>query len=1301
MAGMVELNAWRNLVSYGAHLQPIRLQVLQNAEHRIVPSAALPILSQANQDSSIIKNEEPEAESSIDLSTVEESNEASPLLQNEISNVESTNETSNDTIIPPYVCEALNGGEQMALNVGGPVWAMDWLPSKPFNNAAALAAEILKRNQKRPQGSSASSKMAFEGKENNLADSINGTAGADSKLEWRYLALATHPPCHVEDGKVVKATPPDHYYDAPESARNLIQLWAIPVQWPKKVDTTLCKSAIVKPRLVYAIDHESGVGWDMQWCPLANKFPITKGRENILGILAVCFGDGTMKVFEIPVIPEKRLQIEPVNEEFELVERNIPIVIAKLPQIIQLCVHWSPHYWNLILTGGSDGSVALWNIKMAVNKCASEGNTPTELGFIEPQRRFHDADTVGKQEAFDWGSGWVAIRAVAWSPFDEHLFATTGNDSVFKVWDVREPRICLRSHRIRSTWGLALQWMDQTLIQISGDQGSIYTYDILCGSYQKLHFHPQIDSPVWDLQFARRGAVPVLVTVCSSGSIRVAPAKKLYRAPQNCVEMCLLSGEMDPSIEKPYKTLQVSFDKHVVSGSADSNGREPRKFCERDAALHRLRLSSITPGDYPCFLAAGGHAGLVILCEMQEMLDTLISTFFTPPTRNGGRYRKIFETHSGRHALKKKASKSIQASAATGNGIPELKTLGSFVKAKKMPTALSKYKKTALGNKTLTVKKRHANARKKSFIQDNKAVKANRDLDEEDDRNFRMIDEEEDESDVSIIMEDRSDDDCVTYSDKITEDEEELARGIDNAEEAQLAKKYQLDLSEEDAILLAIQMSIESTKAAHTAASDAADSGTLVDIKSKTNNNNHADTTSALPSTITTVSCGARPSSSNESAVLDSQTSKALTIKKALPVAAKGKRKPKQFSNTDSEVEIVAKRHSSTNQGDEQILNKPIEVIQTAAYDTKTTERSSITSKKVGPLPQQEKMTISGHQSECQGKASEAEACQAVKEQMMADKLTAVSAMTDEAQELAVHLENTKSKAEATTTKHKYPATVPRGGHNSQSDTMSTESYEDKEPVSATAGVLNETSQTEQENVTTTEDRRVLSNLALALEDSQSTYRKDGNEDVVEEIEPSFTGLANDSSNKRTNNRALIKGVKKKASTARGTRRSKMNQGRNESMGEAILLAMEMAEGPIDNVQYSAASAGSQKSSKRKGLTGIGEKTDIKKRKIDQQNSVDQQDIASDDVPVINDSKHPVDKQYAAFENVVASASAEEEVTVKSSSGTKSKAGGAARNSKSTTSRRRGKRRNSPAKGSIVSEDDALLMALLISKLEY
>lgn len=37
------------------------------------------------------------------------------------------------------------------------------------------------------------------------------------------------------------------------------------------------------------------------------------------------------------------------------------------------------------------------------------------------------ADTITKLDTSDWGSGWVALRDVAWSPYDPYIFATTGN----------------------------------------------------------------------------------------------------------------------------------------------------------------------------------------------------------------------------------------------------------------------------------------------------------------------------------------------------------------------------------------------------------------------------------------------------------------------------------------------------------------------------------------------------------------------------------------------------------------------------------------------------------------------------------------------------------------------------------------------------------------------------------------------------------------------------------------------------------------------------------------------------------
>jgi colicin import membrane protein len=321
------------------------------------------------------------------------------------------------------------------------------------------------------------------------------------------------------------------------------------------------------------------------------------------------------------------------------------------------------------------------------------------------------------------------------------------------------------------------------------------------GSYQKLHFHPQVDSPVWDLQFARRGAAPLLVSSCTSGSIRAAPAKRLYRAPQNCVEICRLSGQKGSSIEQPFKSLAVSFEKHSVLGTADAASLNTREFCERDAALHRLRLSSNTAGDYPCYLAAGGHAGLVILLELQEVFDTLIPTFFSPPSKKIGRPKKSL-TAVGADQLPTTEQTGPVPIAATSTG-RKARALGSFATAKGVQSALSKYTKKGKGKARAGP---HANG--KSFIQADGEVEVE-DVIEEEEPEFQEEEEEEDEneSDLSLMIgDDSSDGDRISVSEDDVEEEEPPPASV-NPEEARLLTEYQLDLSEEDAILLAIQMS--------------------------------------------------------------------------------------------------------------------------------------------------------------------------------------------------------------------------------------------------------------------------------------------------------------------------------------------------------------------------------------------------------------------------------------------------------------------------------------------------------------
>ena len=277
------------------------------------------------------------------------------------------------------------------------------------------------------------------------------------------------------------------------------------------------------------------------------------------------------------------------------------------------------------------------------------------------------------------------------------------------------------------------------------------------------------------------------------------------------MEICRLSGEKDSSTEKPFKSLTVSFVRHTVLSTADSMGQSTREFCERDAALHRLRLSSSTAGDYPCFLAAGGHAGLVILFELQEVLDTLVTTFFLP-AKKINRSKKIFASTGSHHAAKKEEDMAAgdETKGSTGFG-RKTRTLGSFAKARGLHAALGKCKKKPLtynGKGKAKARSRAKVPKKKSFINEDDEVEANELDQEEEEPEFKEEDEGDDGSELSLIMGDSSDDDRISVSDDDDAAEDvETSTTNEDPEDARLMKEYQLDLTEEDAYLLALQMS--------------------------------------------------------------------------------------------------------------------------------------------------------------------------------------------------------------------------------------------------------------------------------------------------------------------------------------------------------------------------------------------------------------------------------------------------------------------------------------------------------------
>lgn len=357
------LDAWRRGVSYGAFFQPIRLTVQGLAPPTPTEPSAVPALEVDVAD----------ANAPGTPKRLKQRPKPAPSTPSRADAQQDAAGTQSDNVlvIPAFESVAIPGQQRhVALNVGGPVWAMDWLPSqttarsedvKPADEAPAQPKK--KRGRPSARGKAKREQPEELGKENaaeNVATNVDapphqetGKHG-DGPVEWRFLALSTHPPCEVRDGQVVRPTPPDHYYDAQEGARNLIQIWAIPV--PHKAGH---KRALPspRPRLVYGIEHSSGVAWEMQWSPLVSQMPNEMRARDLLGVLAVTFGDGSLRVFAVPQIPPERLQVFEASGDraSACIEALPPLVTAQLPRIVPLCVQWSPRRWNLLLTGGSDG----------------------------------------------------------------------------------------------------------------------------------------------------------------------------------------------------------------------------------------------------------------------------------------------------------------------------------------------------------------------------------------------------------------------------------------------------------------------------------------------------------------------------------------------------------------------------------------------------------------------------------------------------------------------------------------------------------------------------------------------------------------------------------------------------------------------------------------------------------------------------------------------------------------------------------------------------------------------------------
>ncbi|XP_011500015.1 PREDICTED: general transcription factor 3C polypeptide 2 [Ceratosolen solmsi marchali] len=303
---------------------------------------------------------------------------------------------------------------------GGPIWALAWLPIPSL--------------------------LAF------------------SKNISQFIAVSTHPTMDIEFsvGKIY-------------TKKNIIQIWNFG-------DLNNKTSNMYNPKLAYAIIHEGGTVWCLDWCPSGcyqheqlPGFINENGQPKRMGLLAAACSDGCVRIYSL-IFPEDLPSYSDCNKTInnfddKKVENIYPIYNTE--PVLQLIVNlemfdqkqqiwqvtklsWTKeNEHNVIVAGFSNGYIALWDLTSKSSMLKTKrGNTI----FLNSYRHFF--------------AHHHAITMAYLIPQDNKRFlATASLDRHYKFWDLEDitnPRNFLKKSFVTdgswlNNWHCALIAYDDAL----------------------------------------------------------------------------------------------------------------------------------------------------------------------------------------------------------------------------------------------------------------------------------------------------------------------------------------------------------------------------------------------------------------------------------------------------------------------------------------------------------------------------------------------------------------------------------------------------------------------------------------------------------------------------------------------------------------------------------------------------------------------------------------------------------------------------------------------------------------------
>ncbi|OZJ06997.1 hypothetical protein BZG36_00033 [Bifiguratus adelaidae] len=312
------------------------------------------------------------------------------------------------------------------INTGGSIWALDWCPK---------------------------------------------VKGQEEKMKRQYLAVAGYQGT-MEENHIVGAT---------GVGKNAIQIWSVPTSEGNEV-----------PRLELCICHDFGWVWNMKWCPygayeVPGKSDSSPSTIAKLGILAVAFGDGIVRLYTVPHPLNLSQTIEEqygdggmeVDAPSDTLFVSCPKSLVELgkPKPCQWTLCWAGV--NRLLTGDVYGRVFLWDIERASRNNddhpqptfmvqAHEGCVRSiAVNCLRDPVYFTTAGFDGKVVVFDMRDPWTPMivsrqrtlqHTVAWPTRADKIAAMTQDESIKKIFLTPGP-MCKASITLVSmdgvTWMLA------------------------------------------------------------------------------------------------------------------------------------------------------------------------------------------------------------------------------------------------------------------------------------------------------------------------------------------------------------------------------------------------------------------------------------------------------------------------------------------------------------------------------------------------------------------------------------------------------------------------------------------------------------------------------------------------------------------------------------------------------------------------------------------------------------------------------------------------------------------------------